>query len=282
MAALFWFTVRQMFLQRKIWLTAGLLAFPAAVVLLVRNFAGQMTADDVYESYHGPMQFLVFMLIMPLVCMLYGTALIGAELEQRTLVYLTTRRLRRATVLLVRFAATWVALTLMFQLGMLALHVCTVGGVDLTTDVSAADNPNPGQRSFPAGAWQPWHDLGCYLAVAPAGVAGFVAMFTALSLLTRRSLMLSIVYFIMFELTLGNLPLSARRFTITHQLRQMMVSTMPDIRRFYGLPAELAERLHPAGATGTWTLIGVVVVLLSIASILMTFRELVPTKVGRE
>ncbi len=195
MLALFFFTIRQIFGQRKLWLTAAMLLFPAAVVLLVRGTGGAHQARHQWEMYHVLMQFVMITGLMPLVCLLYGTALIGAEVEQRTLVYLTTRRLRRATVLLVRFVATWLALSALFAAAMLALHLC----------VTLRPAVEPEWR--PMQAWQPWNDFRVYVAIAPAGAAGFLAVFTTIGLIFGRPLIVSVIYTVLFELVLGNLPL---------------------------------------------------------------------------
>lgn len=268
MIALFWFTARQVLVQRKILLAVALLLFPAAMAVLVRNLAGERTAREIWMMYHVLMQFTMFSLLMPLVCMLYGTSLIGAEVEQRTLIYLTTRRLRRITVLLVRFAATWVVLSALFGLGVLALH----GGMITGQDLSGGN----------ADWWQPANDLSCYLALAPAAAAGFLAVFTTLSLVFGRPLLISAIYLLVFELMLGNMPLSIRRLSISHPLRQTMVNKMPRIERLYDFPKDMEELIYPAGANGTLTLMITVAALLAVASVLIRTRELVPSKVSRD
>jgi ABC-2 type transport system permease protein len=270
MFALFAFTVRQILGQRKLWLTAVILLFPAAIVVLVRSFGGEPRGGDLWDMYHVLMQFLLIMLLIPLVCLLYGTALVGAEIEQRTLVYLTTRRLHRATVLLVRFAATWVTLSVLFALAILALHVCVT--------LRAAVGTLPHTQI----AWQPWHDLRAYLAVAPAGAAGFLALFTTISLVFRRPLIFSVLYVVVFELVVGNLPLLARRLSIGHLLRQTLVQQNPVLRRLYELPDFIADLVYPPGQTGTSMLLTLVAVLLLVSGLLMTVRELTPARVGRD
>ncbi len=198
MLALFGFTIRQILGQRKLWLAAAILLFPAAVVVLVRSVGGGQALRHLWGMYQVLMQFVLVMALMPLVCLLYGAGLVGAEVEQRTLVYLTTRRLRRASVLLVRFAATWIVLTVLFALAMLALHYCVTAGFE-TTITSARGR-----------AWQPWRDLCCYLAISPAGTAGFLAVFTTISLIFPRPLIASVIYVAIFELLLGNLPVPVR------------------------------------------------------------------------
>jgi hypothetical protein len=216
------------------------------------------------------MQFALLLALMPLVCLLYGTALIGAEVEQRTLVYLTTRRLHRATVLLVRFAATWAALTVLFGLAMLALHL------SLTLHAQATTIPHS------SSAWRPWHDLQAYLSIAPAGAAAFLAVFTTISLVFSRPLIVSLIYLVVFEVVLGNLPVPARRLSISHPLRQTIVHQIPRVRQVYDLPREVVGLIYPVNETGVWTLLAIVAVLLGMACVLMTARELVPARVSRD
>ena len=270
MVALFVFTIRQIALQRKLWLSAAILLFPAAIVVLVRGVNPDPGHRHLWEMYHVLMQFALIMVLMPLVCLLYGTALIGAEVEQRTLVYLTTRRLHRATVLLVRFAATWVALTALFALAILALHA----GATLGTAAGAVPSARTPRL--------PWHALVVYLSIAPAGAAGFLAVFTTISLIFSRPLIVSILYLVLFEIVLGNLPLPARRLSISHPLRQTMIHQIPGLRRLYDLPPDLVDLIYPPNQTGTATLLIIVAVLLVVACVLMTGRELVPARVGRD
>ncbi|MCH9002753.1 MAG: hypothetical protein IIC02_09295, partial [Planctomycetes bacterium] len=106
-AALFLFTIRQTLSSRKIWLTILLLIAPSVLMLIIRNFAPPFDhVRGLWSIYHVFAQFLFIMGLVPLVCMVHGTALIGAEVEARTIVYLITRRMRRATVMLVKFFAT--------------------------------------------------------------------------------------------------------------------------------------------------------------------------------
>ena len=167
-------------------------------------------------------------------------------------------------MLLVRFAATWLALTALFALALLALHIC----VTLNAAPATVHRTNI--------AWQPWHDLRVYLAITPAGAAGFLAVFTTISLAFSRPLIVSVIYVVVFEVVLGNLPVPLRRLSISHPLRQTLVQQIPGVRRLYELPAEFADLVYPAGQTGTWSMIVIVAALLATACVLMTIRELVP------
>jgi ABC-2 type transport system permease protein len=266
---LFAFTIRQTLGQRKLWLAAALLALPSAIVMLVRVIGGTQAPEHRWEMYHELMRMMI-MILVPLVCMLYGTALIGAEIEQRTFVYLVTRRLHRATVLLVRYAATWLVLTTLCELALLAAHFCLTAG--------SGAIPMPGSGD----AWQPWPDLLCYALVVIAAVAGYLAVFTAISLIFTRSLIVSVVYFVLLEMMLGNAPLGASALSLNHHLQKTIMHGIPATRSLRPGSEEMLDQLFPPGESGTQTVLLTVVVLLALGGTLVTLREMTPARVGRD
>lgn len=271
--ALFLFTVRQVLLSRKIWLTLLLLAAPCALLLVIRNFGPEIKKVQVlWEMFHVMNHFLFLMGLVPLVCMMHGTALIGAEVEARTVVYLTTRRMRRATVLLVKYVATASVLAVLCDLAAVGIYAVALGGRDLATMKAGGHLAD----------WNPVSELGCYLTIAPVAVLAFLAIFSLIGLLTARPLGVSIVYLVLVELILSNIPVKARMFTVMHQLRVMMVDRIPGITRLYELPPDLRTELYGPGASALPALAGIIGVALVLACLLMTVRELVPAKIARE
>ncbi len=272
-AALFLFTIRQTLLSRKIWMTVLLLAAPSALLLLIRCFAPPLkSAKELWEMYHVLTQFFLIMGLVPLVCLVHGTALIGAEVEARTMVYLITRRMRRATVLVVKFAATALVLAVLCDLAMIAVHFSALGGRNMTSIIAQSDY----------GDWGPTGDLFCYLRVIPLAVLGFLAIFSLFGLLTAKPLSLSVLYLVTFELVLSNLPIRARVYTLLHQVRAIMAGPMPRVPDLYELSFEMRTELYAQNATAWPELLGVVLVAVILSCILVTLRELLPAKVSRE
>jgi len=272
-AALLLFTIRQTVLSRKIWLTALLLAAPCCLVLTIRCFAPPRTnARELWEMYHVLAQFFLTMGLLPLVCMVHGTALIGAEVEARTFVYLITRRMRRATVLLVKFAATALVLAVLCDVAMVGIHLSALGGRDMATIIAQSNMHD----------WNPTSDLFCYLRVIPLAVLGFLAVFSLFGLVTARPLTLSVFYLVAFELVLSNIPIRARAFTLLHQVRAIMAGPMPRVPDLYELPLDLRLELYAQHATAWPELLGIVLTALVLSCILITVRELLPAKVSRD
>ena len=271
--ALFGFTIRQTLLSRKIWLTVLLLAAPCALLLVVRNVAPPIDkARTLWEMYHVLVQFLLLMGLVPLICMVHGTSLIGAEVEAGTIVYLITRRMRRATVLLVKFVATALVLTMLCEAGMVSLHLCALAGRDMTSLLAHSSYAD----------WNPSADLYYYLRVIPLAVLSFLAVFSLIGLLTTRPLAISVFYFVTVELILSNIPIRAKVYSLMHQLRVTIAGAIPRVSDLYELPPDLRAELYPQGATAVPELLGIVLVALVLSSVLMRLRELRPAKVSRE
>lgn len=271
--ALFAFTLRQTLLSRKIWLTVLILAGPCVLVSVIRYFAPPMDRGKaVWEMYHVLSQVFLMSVLLPLVCMVNGTALIGSDVEARTIAYLTTRRMRRATVLLVKFAATALALAVLCDLAMLGVHYCSLVGRDVPSLVA----------STKLAGWNPTVDLGHYLLIMPLGVVAFLAVFSLIGLLTARPLAVSVFYLVTIELVLSNIPIRVRMYSLLHLLRATLCGLMPDVANLFELPRDLRQELYPASGTGLPELCFVVAAALVLAAILITRRELMPTKVSRE
>ncbi len=273
LVALFGFTIRQALISRKIWLTLLILAAPSGLLLLIRTFdTPAPDAKDLWEMYQVPAHILLMSVLVPLVCMVHGTALIAADAEARTITYLITRRMRRATVLLVKFVGTAVVLGVLADLGMISLHFCATAGRDVPSPVGDAYFAN----------WNPVTDLWYYLALMPMAVVAFLALFTLIGLLTARPLGVSVVYLIAVELILSNLPVRARIYSLAHQLRVAAAGFIPRLTDLYELPPKLREELYPPDATAIPQLLAIIVIALVAAALLMTVRELIPTRVSRE
>ena len=175
-------------------------------------------------------------------------------------------------MLVVKFAAASAALIVLVELSLAAQYACALWGID----VSALGGARQAQT------WQPLDELMCYLRVAPMAVLAFGAVFALIALLTARPLAASILYFVIVELVVGNLPLGARVYSVTQQLRLSMFNAIPGLGRFHELSAQQVQQFFPPDSTGAFALLGIVLVSLALAGVLVSTRELVPAKVARE
>ncbi len=273
-AALFIFTIRQMLRDAKFWTMVVALFLPCALALLIQHFHPPIkNLEPAWHLYHGLTQFMFLMGLLPLACMIYGTGMIGTEAESKTIGYLITRRLRRRTVLLTKFAATAIVLIVACGVAMAAIYASVVFRLDW---------PSLAPKSAALAHWAPANELKVYLAVTALGVIGFLAIFSLIGLLTPKPLAMSVLYMIVVELVIGNLPLGARAYSLIHQLRISAAASIPGLPRLFQLPPDLNAQLFPVGGSGLPEVLIASAAALLLACVLVSMKELTPSKVARD
>lgn len=171
MSTVTWITARGLFGRRRF-----LMLIPLPAVLV--GLAVLSRALDVAPGQWGPpvLVGLGLAVVLPVVALIVGTGVLGAEIDDGTVVHILTKPLPRWQILLPKLgvAAGVSALTVALPL--------YVGGV-LAHSVR----------------------LGLALAFASAvGALAYSALFVALSLVTRRPVLLGLVYVLIWEGLLGN------------------------------------------------------------------------------
>jgi len=273
-AALFLFTIRQMLRDAKFWAVAAALFLPCALALLIRRFHPPINdLAPAWHLYHGLSQFMFLMGLLPLACMIYGTGLIGSEAESRTIGYLITRRLRRRTVLLTKFVATALVLIVVCGVAAAAIYASVVCRLDWQSLAP---------KSAALADWNPAQELMVYLNITVLGVIGFLAIFSLIGLLTAKPLAMSVFYMVVVELVIGNLPARARAYSLIHQLRVTAAAAIPRLVELFELPSDLGAQLFPAHGSGVPEVLIVSGAALFLACVLVTARELTPSKVARD
>jgi ABC-2 type transport system permease protein len=150
--------------------------------------------------------------LMPLVALLFGTAAVGAELEEGTAIYLLAKPIPRWVILVTKLvvaAACSVALT--------CASILLAGLV-------AGDGQN---GLVPA-----------FTLAAAAGSVIYCALFVALSLATSRALVFGLGYILIWEGLLAGLFAGTRTFSV----RQITLAFADQLGRLFGdVPPDLFE-----------------------------------------
>lgn len=197
LAALYALTIRQ-HLHGKRWLVISLLFLvPAALGVLVRLTPSRIPPEGL-EFMLAMM--LLPQLLIPLVALLYASGIIEDELEDQTITYLLIRPLPRWAIYLVKLLATitiTVALTLLFT-------AVTFGAIYIGSNVSPS-------------VWL--ERLTKIAALHALAITAYCCLFGLLSLLTKRALVLGVIYIAVIEGLLANLPFGVRLMTVIYYAR---------------------------------------------------------------
>ncbi|SBT51146.1 ABC transporter permease subunit [Micromonospora narathiwatensis] len=216
MSTVTWITARGLFGRRRF-----LLLLPLPALLLVLAIVSRSLG--VHPSEWGPpvLVGLGLAVVLPVVALIVGTGVLGAEIDDGTVVHILTKPLPRWQIVLPKLA--------------------------VATGVSAATVAVP---LYVAGVLADSVRLGLALAAASAlGALAYSAFFLALSLLTRRPVLLGLVYVLIWEGLLGRFVDGTRVLSI----QQWVIA--------------FADRMAPTDLLGTTVSVPVAVVLTALVAV---------------
>ena len=192
---------------------AALFAVPAAIlialtlVLRLSRPAGTPWPDTVLGDFG-------FSILLPLTALIIGTGVLGAEIDDGSVVHLLATPVRRADVIFTKFAVA---------AGLTALFTAVP---ELVAGLIA---PSSGRLAL------------ALFAGALVGSAAYSAVFVLASVLTTRAIAFGLLYVTIWEGLLSNLVGGARILSIAHYSLGVAnaISPDPDLRAGLSLPTSL-------------------------------------------
>jgi ABC-2 type transport system permease protein len=225
-------TIRQLLGRRRTLLLLLLGALPLLLALIFR-LANQIDIRSFTDGVFDPISMSV---VLPLTAVLFGTGAFGAEQDEGTILYLLAKPIPRWVVILAKALAA-AALSVILTVASVAL----AGVVEL----------------LPAGA-DGVAATEAYVATMIVGSLCYVALFIALSLFTRRALLIGIGYVLVWETALSSLLPGIANFSV----RQYALGV-----------ADAFYQLHPDPArVSPTTALTLALILVVLASVLSTRR----------
>jgi ABC-2 type transport system permease protein len=179
-------TLRSLLGRRRVLLMLLLVALPVLVGLAIRLGGGRADAPAILDS-------LVIRTVLPLVALVIGSAALGSEIEDGTVVYLLVKPVPRWVVALSKIVVA-VGLTLALTIPPMlvtGLLIGTAAGGSLGSSLA-------------------------FVLAAIAGGAAYASVFTTLGALTTRALVVGLAYTLLWEGVLAGL-LEGTRFLSIRQ-----------------------------------------------------------------
>ncbi|MET8233999.1 ABC transporter permease subunit [Micromonospora sp. NPDC005298] len=216
MSTITWITARGLFGRRRF-----LLLLPLPLVLLGLAVLCRSLGVDPGQWAPPVLVGLGLAVVLPVVALIVGTGVLGAEIDDGTVVHILTKPLPRWQIVLPK-------------LGVAAGVAAATVAVPLYVAGVLADSVR----------------LGLALAGAAAlGALAYSALFLALSLVTRRPVLLGLVYVLIWEGLLGNFVSGTKVLSI----QQYVIA--------------LADRIAPTGLLETTVSVPVASVMTALVSI---------------
>ncbi len=186
-------TVRSLLGRRRSLLLLLLALLPVAIALLVQLSGRAGNGDETVAT--AIMDRLIVTTLLPIVGLVFGTAALGAELEDGTAVFLLVKPIARWRIVVAKLVvAVGLSVALVAPAAFIAGAILQPGGTGLTGAIGAAVG-------------------------AAVGATVYVTVFFALRLVTGRALAIGLVYILVWEGVLAGLlegtrVLSIRQYTL--------------------------------------------------------------------
>lgn len=188
-------------LASRRWIVCACLAFFPALCAFVITSASSRAGPGNLAAHLGWL--VLLQIVVPLVALIAGSAVIAEEIEDRTITYLFTRPVPRATLLVGRFLATAVLLLLLMAAATFLL-------------LAACERARGRGPQIDAGIRVP-----LYTAVL-WGTLAYASVFASLGAFFRNPMLVGIGYAFAVEGFLANLPGKNQALTLQFYLRSLI------------------------------------------------------------
>lgn len=249
-------SLRDLMRPKKMLVLVLLLALSTGVAALMRFKTEAYGPDKGVEIYNTLATVMIYSFILVLLTITYGTSIISAETEQKTIVYLLTRPVPRWRILLAKFAAVFFVTTLTTYFAILLLALITYG-------------PSGMAKS----------GLGRDLEILPVGVMAYGGISLLLAVLLNRPLIFGLLFAFGWETWVPSLPGSFGRLSVMTYLRVLAPHKTEG-----EIAAEAAAAANPFAAAPevithvmAWSVLSAIIVVTIVgALIIFSTREYVP------
>lgn len=221
-----------------------LLPLAGCLLFILRRHYGREYSPHEFREFSEFMILIFASFVVPICALAFGTASIGGDREDRTLVFLLVRPIPRALILLAKFTAT-LPLVLGLTVGSYWLYCYLAGEV--------------GQVAF-----------GLYLPAIIYMTLAYVCLFHLFAVWFRHSTIMALVYALFMEVLLGSLPGIVKRVAVNYYGRSIMYAAGAS----EGLPPPDPRWFEPLSVqTASWALAGIAAGGLLLALVVFSRRE---------
>jgi ABC-2 type transport system permease protein len=188
--------------------------FPTVIFTIVRivtlaNPNSHFSMSILYTQVSGVFYFQLFIQFLSL---FYGSAVISDEVDNKTLVYLTTSSVSRGSVLIGKFLAHF-----------LLSAVIVEGGIVISFAVANfSDLLKPDYLG----------NLGMYTGVALLAIAAYSGFFTMLGTLMKKSVLVGIFFIFGWESVVQFFPGITQKLTLNHYIKSLLPVSFSGAKNF--------------------------------------------------
>lgn len=225
-----------------------LTAIPVVIAVFVRLFFSRRI-DDVVAVFNEILMVFFIQFLIVILAVFYGTSIAAEEVENKTLPYLLTRPLSRRAVLIGKYFAYVIFLTV----GTLS---------SLVVSYFVMHSRALGQPAF-------FSRLLTSCSAVFLGILAYTAFFSLLGSFLKRALIIGLIFGFGWENVIQYFPGATQRFSVAHYLKSLL-PYRPEAGKF----SFLTFRLEPTSpALSVIALLLISVVALGLATLIFSLKE---------
>jgi len=245
------FFISQELKTKRVKIFQAVCLIPPAIILIVKIISMTnpyaVTAEEVFARV---MTNLYFQVMIPILALLYGSMIINEEVDNKTLIYLTTSPVPKSSIVFGKFSAYSIISLLPIIAG---LAICF-----LLININHLTHPTHTKE---------------FLIFAPVTIFALVAymsLFTLLGAILKRSIILGFFFIFGWELIVQYFPGMTQKLTIVHWIK----SLLPSVPEEGSVLSFFMTRLEPSSTVASViVLTTLIVVCLTATSYIFTRKE---------
>ncbi|MCP4219719.1 MAG: ABC transporter permease subunit [bacterium] len=174
---------------------------PAAIFLLIKIVSASTGSTGPMHPFLRIGGVFYFQLFIQILCLFYGTSVLNDEVEDKTLIYLTTSSASRASVYAGKFLANFGILSIITTLGMSVSYAVA----------AAAGLRDAGLEYF-----------GLFLGAGLLALWAYAAFFALLGILMKRSILMGLFFVFGWEKITQGIPGTVQKLGIGHFVNSLL------------------------------------------------------------
>lgn len=223
---------------------------PAVIFIIVHivdllNPGRSLSISSLFAQVGGVFYYQLFIQFL---CLFYGSSVLNDEVDNKTLVYLTTSPVSKGSILAGKFLAHWLISAIIIVSGLVIAFVLSNFSNLLKADYL--------------------QKLGIFVGVALLAISAYSSLFTFLGTFLKKSILVGLFFIFGWEAIVQFFPGTTQKLTITHYIKSLLPA------RFSGTNSILAFHLQPSSAAESIiTLLLITVFFLAFSTFLFYKKE---------
>ncbi len=227
-----------------------LLTLVPSLIFIIAQVVSLLNPDGIsvsraFAKIGGPFYFQLFIQVLAL---FYGTSVLSDEVDNKTLIYLTTSPVSRASILMGKYLSHFVIVGFILTVGLFLSYVIANFSHLLETEYLL--------------------NLGAYLGVGLLAMAAYSAFFVALGAFMKKSIVFGLFFIFGWESVVQFFPGTTQKMTICHYVKSLLPHKLDEASGF------LSFRLSPSsGVESVLTLLLLTAAFLALSIFLFQRKE---------